>query len=488
MIRVAFISFLVNSINTRTLSSYLKENRYQSICLFCQGNLHQDNIDQLIKIIIEKDVSLVGISLVTDDYQSAAWITDEIKRKTEIPVIWGGAHVNVAPEECLHHADMICMGEGEEALLDLVQCMSMRQDMDMGIKNIWFRTEEGIIRNELRNLEENLDKYPFPDFDLFSQYVMTEKGFATLQEQHLKGAYSIMTSRGCPYSCSYCYNSYRKKHYEGKGKYLRKRSICKVIAELKEAKKRFPGLKEINFWDDSFVAREIEEFILFRDLYRKEIGLPFFALIEPMAFKVEKIQLLKEAGLKQLQIGIQTGSERVNRDIYRRPISNQRILNVVREIKALGIDATYDLIFNNPYETKQDIRETVNLLMAFPRPFSLQGYNLIFYPGTEITEKALQDGYISLRQENDDYSKIQGKENSPIAMRGTGKISHRFYDVHFDSQEKHYLNSLLALMASKKVPGSVIRFFAKSETTARRMLLKAFISFYATASRIKNRA
>lgn len=486
--RVALISFLINSINIRSLSSYLKQNGYHSICLFCSKNFRDNEIGRLIDFIRANEISLVGVSLVTDDYLPAVMITQAIKQATGIPVIWGGAHANVAPEECLRHADMICLGEGEEALLDLVQSMSRQKDVDTCIQNIWFNTEKGIIRNELRNLEENLDKYPFPDFDLASQYVMTAHGFDELQERHLKGAYSIMTSRGCPYSCCYCYNSYRKKHYEGKGKYLRKRTIENVITELKQAKNIFRGLREIHFWDDSFVARDLDEFRLFRDLYNTEIGLPFFALIEPMAFKAEKIKLLKEAGLKQLQVGIQTGSERVNRDIYRRPISNQRILSVVGEIHDLGVDVTYDLIFNNPYESKQDIRETVNLLMAFPRPYSLQGYNLIFYPGTEITEKALQDGYISLRQENADYSKIQGKENSPIAMRGKGKISHRFYDVHFDSKEKHYMNSLLALMSSNKIPKSVIRFFAKSETTARKMLLKAFISFYATASRIKNRA
>src|SRR5512137_1539965 len=121
MVRTALISFLTNSINTRLLSSYLKQNGYDALCYFCPGTVSEQNVQSLVEHLRKNQVSLVGISLVTDDYYSAVVVTRAIKKVLGVPVIWGGAHVNVRPDECLRHADMICRGEGEEAILELVR-------------------------------------------------------------------------------------------------------------------------------------------------------------------------------------------------------------------------------------------------------------------------------------------------------------------------------------------------------------------------------
>lgn len=485
-IKVALISFLANSINTRLLSSYLKQHGYESTCYFCPEDFNPNNIIDIINKLKNGDISLVGVSLVTDDYFKAVQVTEEIKKHLDIPVIWGGAHVNIKPEESLRHADMICLGEGEDALLELVRKLSEFQTLDTSIKNIWFNSEDGIIRNELRNLEENLDKYPFPDFDLLSQFIMEDAGLRQFDSGALNSEYSIMTSRGCPYKCHYCYNSYRSKQYSGKGKYLRTRSIANVIAELLQAKKIFPNLKEINFWDDSFVARKTEDFIDFKNQYTEKIKLPFFALIEPMAYDPSKIEILRESGLAKLQVGIQSGSERVNREVYNRPVSNVKVLEVANSINSMGISVIYDLIFNNPYETRNDLDESLKLLLKFPRPFQLQGYNLIFYPGAEITERALNDGYISSKENVEDFSTIQGEKDSPTSRHGDSEVSSRFYSINYTSQEKLYPNAVISLLALNKVPLSVFRYFASQETWLKRLQLKLFYRLYANLSRLKN--
>ncbi len=480
MIRIALISFLHNSINTRSLSSYLKENGYEVLCFFCSGDFNTSNLNELINRLTDKKIGFVGISLVTDDYFRAITVTGQIKKKLHLPVVWGGAHVNVMPDECLKHADMICMGEGEEALLELVGNYAAGRT-DLTTKNIWFKTANGIIRNELRDLEENLDKYPFPDFDLNSQFVMTDKGFTELTESHFCGEYSIMSSRGCPYSCHYCYNSYRRKQYAGKGKYLRKRTMENVIAELSDAKSKFSDLVRINFWDDSFVARGMADFILFQKLYKEKIDLPFFALIEPMAFDYDKIKILRDSGLSALQLGIQTGSEQINRDVYNRRVSNQRVVEVAGQIREMGINVIYDVIFNNPYEEPIDVAQTVNLFLQFPRPVALQGFNLIFYPGTEITERALKDGYISVKEEAEDYSTIEGAKDSPTSMMGKSLISNRFYRIQYASGEKEYWNTVLSLFAFLHVPHGLMRFFSKSESSLKKFFLGVFVRIYTLA-------
>lgn len=487
MSHVALISFLTNSINTRSLSSYLKQNGHEVICLFCPVAFNQSNLNELTDILKTNDIGLIGISLVTDDYRSAVLVTGEIKKNLKIPVIWGGAHVNVKPEECLQHADMICLGEGEEALLDLVKNYS-EGEFNLSTKNIWFNTENGIVRNELRNLEENLDKYPYPDFNLVTQFVMSEKGFENLTEGHFNGEYSIMASRGCPYSCHYCYNSYRRKQFEGKGKYLRKRSIESIVDELVTAKINFKSIRKINFWDDSFVTRNILEFAKFKDLYKAKIDLPFFALIEPMAFDYKKIAILNAAGLRGLQVGIQSGSERVNSTVYNRHVSNNKVLEIAFFINKLGIDVTYDIIFNNPYETIEDVADTVKLLLKLPRPFILQGYNLIFYPETFLTDKALHDNYIMNKSGNNDFSTIQSKNDSPLATFGSSAVSNRFFLINYRSDEKKYYNSLISLIASMHVPKAIIKYFASSELAYKRSMLKKFIAIYTFVAGLKHKA
>lgn len=485
MVRIALVSFLNNSINTRSLSSYLKKNGCQVICFFCSGSFTISNLNELITIIREEKIGLVGVSLVTDDYYSAITVTEAIKKSLQLPVIWGGAHVNVRPDECLQHADMICLGEGEEALLDLVKKFD-GGNFDLSTKNIWFKTDNGIVRNQIRVLEEDLDQFPFPDFDLNSQLVMTENGFEKLTEKHFNGEYSIMTSRGCPYSCHYCYNSYRRSQYKDKGKYLRKRSIENVIEELVQAKKIFRSLNKINFWDDSFIARNVKDFILFQKLYEEKINLPFFALVEPMAFDFDKIKILRDSGLSALQLGIQTGSEKINKEVYNRRVSNQRVIEVARQISELGIDVIYDVIFNNPYENPDDVAQTVNLFLQFPKPVILQGFNLIFYPGTEITDRALKDGYISVKEMVEDYSTIEGAKDSPTSMKGKSLISDRFYSIHYSSEKKEYWNTVLSLFAFLHVPAGLLHFFGKSETPMKKFFLSLFLQLYTFAHTLKS--
>lgn len=487
MSSVALVSFLVSSINTRTLSAYLKMNGVDVICIFCPVKLNGRNTAQLIKLLKESNVFLVGISAVTDDYFSAVTLTKEIKEKMAVSVIWGGAHANVRPEECLRNADMVCLGEGEEALLELARSLVNGKVNEKNINNIWFNDKGLIIRNEMRRLEEDLDRYPFPDFDLATQYVMNESGVDALNETHLSGEYSIITSRGCPYSCSYCYNSYRRKDYSGKGKFLRARSIGNVIEELSQVKKLFPSIKKINFWDDSFVARSTKDFEKFEIMYVDSINLPFFALVEPMAFDYEKINILLGCGLKSLQVGIQSGSERINKNVYNRSVHNDKIIEISQFINKAHVEVIYDFIFNNPYETREDILETIDLLLRLPKPFVLQGYNLIFYPGTGITEKALQDGHISFKSDKDDFSTIQSRNNCPISMIGKGKISSRFYEINYSIDKNEYLNSIIALISCSHFPICITRFFAKRENRLNLVAVKSIIRTYNYLAKLKAR-
>lgn len=489
MLNIALVSFLENNISIRLLSSYLKANGFEAICIFCPGNFNQDNLKELLRILKENNISLVGVSLVTDDFSSACIVTQVIKQNLSIPVIWGGAHVDVLPEESLGYADMVCLGEGEDALLELVKAMQLSGSgkVDNRIKNIWFNTPEGIVRNELRNLEEDLDRFPFASLDLGSQYLMDGAGFRIREDNLKAGRYGIMASRGCPFHCNYCYNNYRFKQYLGKGRYLRMRSIENVIGELSQAREVFKNMRTVDFWDDTFLAKPLKDVIQFRELYLKYINLPFTILAEPMAFEEEKLKVLKECGLVKVQLGIQTGSERVNRQIYNRRISNDDVLKAARVINSLGIRAVYDIIFNNPYETAEDVRQTIKFILKLPKPFELEGYNLIFYPGTEITERALKQGFILKKTNKNDLSSIQALLNSPLLSHGRSVVSNCYYSINYRLEEKEYLYSIFMLLGSKYIPGIIYQWFISSSCSFNQFLLKCFIRLYLFLSGLKNK-
>ena len=483
---VLLISFLINSINIRSLSSYLNANGHLCRCLFCpdpDGNL---NTDAIADFIADNEIGMVGVSLVTDDFKAAAQITEAIHRGSDVPVVWGGAHVNVRPEECLTYADMICLGEGEDALLELVDSRQAGNVEKTDIENFWFKVKGDIVKNELRHLENNLDRFPVPELDLERMFVLRPTEVVPIGASHLDNQYSIMTTRGCPYSCTYCYNNYRKKQYKGKGRYLRSRRIENVIRELELARSKFGNIKKIDIMDDSFIARSYEEIDTFSRLYAERIGLPFFALAEPMAFSRKKVKRLRDCGLSELQVGIQSGSERLNRDVYKRKIPNLKVLDMARFINAHGIDVTYDLIFNNPYETVADLKETIGLLLKMPSPYKLQGYNLIFYPKTEITEKALRDAHISRSENGMLGTTIEGACNSPINMRGASILTGGFYEINYTSEEKDYYNTLISMMAYNYMPKTVIRFFFISDNRLKRILLNLVNQGYDLIHRLKS--
>ena len=472
---VLLISFNLISLNTRILSSYLKKNGHRVFLLFCTNGFNPANAPKFIELIKSINADLIGISLMTDEFPDAKIATEIIKEHLKIPVLWGGTHPSISPEESLKYADIICIGEGEEALLELCEMMEHNSDYS-SIQNLWMMRNNTIIKNELRQLEENLDKYPFSDYELTDKYILMQNECVEFTETQLNDAYDIMTSRGCPHSCSYCYNNQRRKMYYKKGKYLRYRTVDNVIEELVFIKNKFKTINFINFWDDNLVSRTVEELEIFSKIYKEKVNLPFYCLASPGKLNQEKIRLLKACGLSLVQIGIQTGSKEIS-ELYRRHTENIEIINLSKIIHKYKITAKYDVIFNNPYETKENIKETINLLLELPKPYILNGYNLIFYPGSEIYEKGLKDGYISLNSMDivdQDSSSIYSPINSPL-LNWNYKLSNRLYCCNYSIENKRYLNSLITLIP--RYPNILVRSLLFSENIISKGIVKLLLDY-----------
>jgi anaerobic magnesium-protoporphyrin IX monomethyl ester cyclase len=367
-----------------------------------QPLLQSQDLQALVNFCTELQPHWVGMSLMTPDLPRAQAVTAALQQaRPDMPVVWGGIHPTLAPDDCLQYADMVCVGEGEATALELAERFEQGRDV-ADIAGLHLRREGQILRNPLRPYAPDLDAIPFPRQDREHWHVLTHDGAVqqvtdTLFRQH--AAYdgtsvTVMTTRGCPFNCSYCCNHSIQQLYAaiGEGQHIRRRSVANVMAELEHARDRIDGLKMVVFSDDSFLLVKedawLEEFCR---QYRDRIGLPFFCKAIPRWVTQERIRLLQQAGLEQIEIGLEA-NERVNREVFHRRQSDAAFVAAARVLEEAGIVRHYDVILHNPYMTEQDLVCTAEILLSLRKPFSVNYYPLTFFPGTALHERAAEDG------------------------------------------------------------------------------------------------
>ena len=413
----------VSAFGVRSLSAYLRSRGYTTRIIFLPGSIgllregggvvyhyEKPTLDDIVDLC--RDSSLVGVSFMSSYFDRAVQLTQEIKRSLDIPVIWGGIHPSCKPEEALAHADVVCVGEGEEALEELLATLKTGGS-HLGLPGLWFRDGGGIVKNRLRPLIRNLDALPNFDFsnEVHFIYDKDTKRIVPLTEQiletalpllpffnnTLKRAFRTMTDRGCPHHCAYCnVSNLRAMYKEDPTPYLRARSVTNVIEELAGIRKRFPFVEVIQFFDDTFFARPAAQLKEFAARYKERVGLPFYCQASPTTLTEEKLVHLIDAGLVYVEMGIQTGSRKI-KELYRRTESNEKILagtNILHRHRDRLLRPDYHVIIDNPWESESDTFDTVKLLVEIPKPFGLCISSLVFFPQTELYDKAIREGIL----------------------------------------------------------------------------------------------
>lgn len=352
----------------------------------------EDEIEALLRQLAALEPILVGLSVRSTYYQLAAKVSDRIRKRLNTFVVWGGVHVTISPENCLDHADAICIGEGEGTMLELAQRLAAGRPVDK-IQNLWLRRNGATIQNEQRPLIADLDSLPFIDFLNDGKILIDGEYIGPPPPPAQRQNFWTMTSRGCPYSCTYCCNNVLREVYAGKGAYVRRRSVENVMDELLKARRDSPNLKFLSFEDDVFTF-DVKWLRAFTPRYKREIGIPFFCYCHPKAVNEEIIALLKEAGAVTMTMGIQSGSEPVRRNYFKRNDTNEEIVRAAWTLGNMGIHCSYDVIMDNPLETEDDRRATLDLLLRLPRPFELHTHSLTHFPATDLTKLLLERGLI----------------------------------------------------------------------------------------------
>jgi radical SAM superfamily enzyme YgiQ (UPF0313 family) len=368
--------------------------------LLCLPNIKQRDaasVGNLKQFIAKLSPQLIGISLMSIEFNDAAYLTQYLKKEfASITIVWGGIHPTIAPEMCLDYADYVCIGEGERTIVDMANAIKERGDLT-SINNLCYIKDNEAKRNPLYPLIDNLDEVPAYDLIPVNGFLQDKAGAIVPIDQKVfkkyaryRGTtYSTISSRGCPFSCSYCCNNFLTHLYNSKK--IRRRSIPSLISELERCLSNNPGIEYINFQDDCFMACSDEHLKNFCQEYKNKIRKPFIIRSIPIYINQDKIRSLKDAGLAWISIGIQSGSDRVCKEVYKRKTSKIDVLRAANIINKFDVGVYYDVILDNPFETTADRIETIKVLMEIPRPFHAQFFSLTFYFGTELYERAQKE-------------------------------------------------------------------------------------------------
>ncbi len=392
----------------RTISSVLKKAGHNVKTIFLA--YFEDYTKFYPKKVLEqtlqlsKGSDLIGINSFASTAPRAIQIINHLKKLNK-PIVWGGIHATISPEKCIRHCDIVCVGEGEGAILDLSKAIGKNKPIDK-IKNLWIKKQGRVIKNPVRNLIDDLDSLPPVDYDIQDHYILDKTKLIRFREYDLGGQIFFLTGRGCPYGCSYCSNDLLNKLYQGKRKkILRWHSPDYIINCVIDLKKRFKTLKYFDIRDDTFSMRSAEQIKDFCKQYKEKVNMRFKCLTDPKTTSDEKIKAIVNAGCTDIIIGIQ-GEERVNKEIYHRNQTNQSVLNSAKIVNKYKDKLTvmYDVITTNPYEKPEDIINLIKLLQKIPKPYFLSVNNLVFFTSTPLYYKAKKDGII--KKEKDSASNL----------------------------------------------------------------------------------
>lgn len=341
--------------------------------------------------IREFRADIIGVTATTENrFQSFRLIKEAKKANPDAMTILGGPHASMAGEDCLEHIpelDLVVKGEGEMTMLELCQEMEKNRDLPglSAIAGLVVRNNGTILSTPLRMPIRDLDSLPYPAFHLvpFEKYnfVFEVPGQGKLP------AVNMMTSRGCPFNCSFCATPINW------GRAVRMRSPQHVIKEIEFLKNTY-NVQVIFFFDDTFNAspkrsEDICDLIIERNLniyWKCDVRMDI--LKKPLLIK------MKEAGLFHLSFGLEAGSERIRNEIVNKKVDLKDFEHMVEWCQELDVIPNAFFIFSHPTETWEEAQETIHIIEQYKDRIEGSIAILHIYPGTPLEKLAREEGIL----------------------------------------------------------------------------------------------
>ena len=331
--------------------------------------------DEFQRHVDRYNPDLIAVSSMTTNYDFAIDVMKKVR--TKCPVIFGGVHATIRPEEVIAEEciDMVCIGEGEDALSELCNAMESGANYG-GIRNLWIKSNRGIISKNDISPFVNLDDLPCPDWSIFDLRHL----FRPFMGEIYKGGFYI-SSRGCPAACTYCVNLTLRKMFKNCGRYFRYQKPDTTITHLAELKQKYSAIW-FKFGDDTFLLQPLNNLQELAERM-KPLNIQFGCSVRPDTVTEEKVKLVKDMGCVAMSVGIETGNEEIRRSVLSRQISDEQIERAFQIINDHGIRiSTFNLI-----GVREERRENVFETIAFNKKLNVKSANVYIlypFPGTQI--------------------------------------------------------------------------------------------------------
>ncbi|UCD85423.1 MAG: B12-binding domain-containing radical SAM protein [Deltaproteobacteria bacterium] len=356
------------------IKSYLQSVMDAEVKIFNFQVPNGPSIFDLEKTLIEFKPEVVGITVMTVFWYDACQIAKKVKEiLPNTIVVCGGSHTWLYPAESLSHRDfdVVVQGEGEITFTQLIERLESGQDLE-GLPGIWYRSDDQVIKNHPRPVEPEPDLFPFPD----------RSDFDIKQHRFPLDRYSpaavVITSRGCPYHCTFCQNN--DHHY-------RRRLAERVVDEILECKGM--GYNSVDFYDDNFnqSRRHVES--LCHEMIKHRVNMPWICRARVDRIDRDLIKLMAETGCKRIHFGVESATQRILDEINK-GINIEQAREAFALAKEAGISTVAYFIIGFPGETLEEANNTIALAFELDPDYP-QCLALMPVPSTPIYEKALKD-------------------------------------------------------------------------------------------------
>jgi len=356
--------------------------------------------EEYIRRIEQSQADLIGFSVVTNQWPYAKKLASWTRKATDAPLVCGGIHTMAAPQAVLQSGlfDYLIRGEAEDAFPELVDKLHRMEDVS-NLRNLGFLRNGEIRLNPLRPLPD-LKKLPFKDYDIFDFQKMIDAK---------NGWVGLMASRGCPFACTYCFNHQFVAQYRHdldcsfkRLNYIRHFEVEQLMAEIAYLLRRYQRIRMFILDDDLFTF--YRDYVKhFCGAYRDLCDLPLVVNAHVDFFDKTRARYLADANCRIVKFGVESGSERIRRQVLQRRMQNQKIISAIETAHQHGLHTSVFLMVGLPGETRADVMATIHL-MAKAKPGRYRWSFFFPFPGTQAYEISRQGNYI-------DFEKMAQMEN-----------------------------------------------------------------------------
>ena len=406
------------------ISAVLKENGYKTSLAVLDRRYGKRNYKTLGQKIQAFKPGIICFTSVNTEFHFICDIAKYVRQQFPgVFLLIGGVHVTLNPEEALLNTfDALCIGAGEYPVTELAGRLDRQEDYS-DIPNLWVKQAGNVKKNPPRPFIEDLDALPFAERDIWQEWILEPNTRLTM-----------LLGRGCPFNCTYCCNHRLRK--TAPGKYVRLRSPENITREIEALMKLFPSRGEIFLEVESFGIdmQWMEALCQLLGAVHKATGVRFSTnlRIYPGMDAEQIFALLHTAGFDSVIIGLESGSERIRKEILNRNYTNADIIKAVKAAKRNGIKVGIFNMAGIPGETYRDFEETLHMNREIQPAWHATS---VFFPykGTELYEMAARDRLLP-RKLNFKDERQKAVLNLPCFS--AKQIQKAFDDFHFQVYKK----------------------------------------------------